>query len=86
MGTNVSLTPVLEQFARQCVESGRYDNVSEVVRAAMRLLQDQEDARTAFVQSLEEATAESMRDGFLTADEVAASARTAIAEAHDPQS
>lgn len=54
-----------------------------VVRAAMRLLQEQEEARAAFVQSLEDATAESRRDGFLTAEEVEASARTAIAKVRD---
>ena len=33
MATNTHLTPELEQFARACVTSGRYNNVSEVVRA-----------------------------------------------------
>ena len=32
MGTNVSLTPELERFAREMVAEGRYNNVSEVVR------------------------------------------------------
>lgn len=31
---NVSLTPELEGFAERCVASGRYGNVSEVMRAA----------------------------------------------------
>ena len=35
---NVSLTPELERFAEACVQSGRYDSVSDVVRAALRLL------------------------------------------------
>ena len=85
MGTNVSLTPALEQFARRCVESGRYNNVSEVVRSAMRLLQEREEARAAFVRSLEEATAEAMRDGFLSIEEVEADAMAAIAEVRDQQ-
>ena len=38
---NVSLTPELEGFAERCVASGRYGNVSEVMRAALRLLADQ---------------------------------------------
>ena len=45
MGTNVHLTPELEQFARERVEIGRYNSVSEVVRDGLRLLQDQEVAR-----------------------------------------
>lgn len=45
MGTNVHLTPELERFARDRVTAGRYNNVSEVVRDGLRLLQDQEVAR-----------------------------------------
>ena len=33
---NVSLTPELERFAEACVQSGRYNSVSEVTRAALR--------------------------------------------------
>ena len=66
MGTNVSLTPALERFTQSCVEAGRYNNVSEVVRAALRLLQEREEARIAFVRSLEASTAEGTRDGFRT--------------------
>ena len=47
MGTNVHLTPELERFARERVEQGRYNNVSEVIREALRLLQDQERGRLA---------------------------------------
>ena len=39
---NVSLTPELERFVASRVASGRYQNNSEVVRAALRLLQVQE--------------------------------------------
>ena len=45
---NVSLTPELDAFATACVASGRYANVSEVHRAALRLLQEQEQRRQAF--------------------------------------
>ena len=38
MATSVHLTPELESFARTCVEGGRYNNVSEVVRSGLRLL------------------------------------------------
>ena len=70
MATNVHLTPELERFARGCVESGRYNNVSEVLRSALRLLQDQEDRQRAFMASLDEAMAEGERDGFFTAEQV----------------
>lgn len=35
---NVSLTPQLEEFARKKVEDGQYQTTSEVVRAGLRLL------------------------------------------------
>ena len=35
---NVSLTPQLEQFVREKVDSGRYLSASEVVREGLRLL------------------------------------------------
>ena len=43
---NVSLTPELEQFVQAKVESGRYNSASEVVREALRLLEDHEQARS----------------------------------------
>jgi antitoxin ParD1/3/4 len=39
---NVSLTPQLEAMIRQRVESGRYNNAREVVRQALRLLEEHE--------------------------------------------
>ena len=78
MGTDVHLTPESERFAQGCVEIGRFSNVSEVVRAALRLLQDVEGRRTASVSSLEAASAEGDRDGLLSSEAVEAEATTAI--------
>ncbi len=39
---NVSLTPELSRFIGGQIASGRYQSTSEVVRAALRLLQNQE--------------------------------------------
>ena len=39
---NVALTTHWEGFIRQLIESGRYNNASEVVRAALRKLQETE--------------------------------------------
>lgn len=44
---NVSVTPAPEAFVRQQVESGRHNNASEVVRAALRLLQERAEAHAA---------------------------------------
>jgi putative addiction module CopG family antidote len=41
---NVSLTPELERFIAARITSGRYQTASEVVRAALRLL-EQSDSR-----------------------------------------
>ena len=39
---NVSLTPQLEQMIRDKVDSGLYSSASEVVREALRLLNENE--------------------------------------------
>lgn len=39
---NVSLTPKLERLILNCVASGRYQTASEVVRAGLRLLEQNE--------------------------------------------
>jgi len=72
MATNVSLTPELERFARECVAEGRYNNVSEVVRAALRMLQEWEQQREQFTAMLNEAVEEAGREGTFTVEEVLA--------------
>ncbi len=44
---NVSLTPELDKFVATKVDSGRYTSASEVVREALRLLEERDRARTA---------------------------------------
>ncbi len=85
MATNVHLTPELEGFARSCVESGRYNNVSEVMRSALRLLQDQEERRRAFQATLDEAMAEGERDGFISAEQVLREMDEIIGRVADPE-
>ena len=41
MPTSVALSQHFEAFIQKQVKSGRYNNVSEVVRAGLRLLEDQ---------------------------------------------
>ena len=43
---NVSLTSELEKFVSAKVESGRYNSASEVVREALRLLEEHDHARS----------------------------------------
>jgi antitoxin ParD1/3/4 len=44
---NVSLTAELEEFVQKKVESGRYTSASEVIRAGLRLLEQEDEARAA---------------------------------------
>jgi len=78
---NVSLTPELEGFAERCVASGRYGNVSEVMRAALRLLEQQEARQVAFTAMLERVEREGDEKGWLSADQVDAELGEVIARA-----
>jgi len=42
---NVSLTEELEELVQRKVESGRYTSASEVVRAGLRLLEQEDELR-----------------------------------------
>ncbi len=42
MPTSVVLGPHLEEFIRRQIETGRFNNASEVMRAALRKLEDDE--------------------------------------------
>jgi antitoxin ParD1/3/4 len=42
---NVSLTPELEQLVSEKVESGRYSSASEVIREALRLLEEHDQLK-----------------------------------------
>jgi antitoxin ParD1/3/4 len=44
---NFSLTPELDTYIRALVAEGRYSNASEVVRAGLRLLMDQQPLKQA---------------------------------------
>ena len=55
MPTSYSLSPHLEHFVREQVESGRYNNASEVVRAGLRLLEDQQKQTGLQLEALREA-------------------------------
>jgi antitoxin ParD1/3/4 len=79
MATNVHLTPELERFARECVEGGRYNNVSEVVRASLRLLQEREDRYREFNRMLRDAEEEADREGTVSVESVLAEMNEIIA-------
>jgi antitoxin ParD1/3/4 len=49
---NISLTPKLESFVRAKVKTGDYNNASEVIREALRVLQEREADRKIQVRAL----------------------------------
>ena len=52
MPTSVALNSYFENFVRQQVDSGRFNNVSEVVRAGLRLLEQHEAGVKRDLESL----------------------------------
>lgn len=73
---NVNLTDELDGFVLSQVESGRYKNASEVVRAALRLLERDEQAYDASVAGLRTAIDEGDASGVAEGDLFARIRRT----------
>jgi antitoxin ParD1/3/4 len=73
---NVSLTPELEKFVSDKVDSGRYTSASEVVREALRLLEQKDRDRdlqlAAFNRELENRIAALDRGEYLDPETVRA--------------
>ena len=59
---NVSLTPKLVALVEERVRSGRYQSASEVVREALRLLEDVEQVRAARLKELRRDIAVGLKD------------------------
>ncbi len=57
---NVNLTRELEELVQRKVQSGLYNNQSEVVREALRLLAEQDRLREAHLEKLRGALAEGL--------------------------
>ena len=49
---NIHLTPELEQLVHTKVQSGRYNSASEVVREALRMMEQRDEVRTIHLQEL----------------------------------
>jgi len=52
---NVSLTPELEQYVNDKIESGMYTSASEVIRESLRLLHTYEDLQAQRINQLNQA-------------------------------
>ena len=55
---NVNLSDHFAQFIRNCVASGHYNNASEVVRTALRLLEQQQEEHRMKLERLQSLTSE----------------------------
>lgn len=65
---NVSLTKEMDEFVAMRVQSGRYENASEVVRAGLRTLKLAELEYEAKVEGLRAAIAEGLASGVAKGD------------------
>lgn len=65
---NVNLTPALDRFITTRVKQGRYENASEVVRAALRSLDRDEKAFKAKLAALRDAVEEGDASGLAEGD------------------
>lgn len=59
---NVSLTPELERLVNEKVESGLYQTASEVVREALRLLKERDQARELLRADVQSGFSQLLRD------------------------
>jgi antitoxin ParD1/3/4 len=65
---NVNLTPELDSFVLARVESGRFENASEVVRAALRTLEREERLYETKLEALRTAIDEGDASGVVEGD------------------
>ena len=60
MTMNINLTPHLENRVKQKVASGLYASASEVIREALRLMEEQDQTRAVKLEQLRQ----DIRDGL----------------------
>jgi antitoxin ParD1/3/4 len=63
MPMNVNLTPQLESLVKQKVASGLYNSASEVVREALRLMEQQDRMRAIKLEQLRQDIHEGISSG-----------------------
>lgn len=61
--TSVSLGSHFEQFINSSIAQGRYKNASEVIRAGLRLLEEEDEEHRLKVQALKEAIYAGLNSG-----------------------
>ncbi len=63
MPMNISLTPHLEEMIREKIASGSYTSASEVVREALRLMEEEDQLRSLKLQKLRQDVQEGLDSG-----------------------
>lgn len=66
---NISLTPELERLVADKVESGLYNNASEVIREGLRLLKEHDEVRLRWREQIERGWLEAQRGALVDGDE-----------------
>lgn len=72
---NVSLTDELEKFVDGKVESGLYNNASEVVREGLRLLKENDEIRQRMRENIERGVLDAQSGRMLDGPSAAAASR-----------
>ena len=62
--TSVALGPYFEDFIKAQIPKGRYNNASEVIRAALRLLEDNESRVMALKAAIQDGLDSGEAEGF----------------------
>lgn len=62
--TSVTLGSHFENFIQSAIARGRYNNASEVVRAGLRLLEEQEDSVVVLKNAIDEGMNSGIAVGF----------------------
>ncbi|MBS1816537.1 MAG: type II toxin-antitoxin system ParD family antitoxin [Acidobacteria bacterium] len=75
---NVSLTPELEKFVDGKVESGLYNNASEVVREGLRLLKEHDELRKKYAAQIERGWQQAQRGEVVDGEKAMVAARERI--------
>ena len=63
MPSSYAIGSYFERFLKKQIDSGRYSSASEVVRDALRLLEEQEELREAQIKYLREKVQEGINSG-----------------------
>jgi len=62
--TSISLGNYFDQFIKNRINAGRYKNASEMIRAGLRLLEEEESKYAALKQALQEGIDSGIADDF----------------------